>query len=407
MTGDVRVDQRRFVLSLLDSFPSTLSTSQLYAAVIDALPDAILVVAGFERADLAGRRYVMANAAARELLRITAQEGMLLSAVRDPEVLAAVDKALFDDLDAEGVFETTGAQSRSLRVRARSLGVGRDGGRLALLTFHDETEVRRVERTRVDFLANASHELRTPLASLSGFIETLRGHARDDPAAREKFLGIMQAQADRMARLIADLTSLSRIELDEHVAPRGVVDLVMVVGEAVEAAAPLGAQRCVKLDWRPCSTVPVTVRGERDQIVQVVQNLLDNAIKYSPDGASVRIELQSGLSELAAAASPEGVPRLSLVAPDPSQETYAALRIVDLGPGIARQNLPRLSERFYRVDGQKSGARSGTGLGLAIVKHIMNRHRGGLVVASAEGEGAIFTAYFPLFAASEGVVKAS
>jgi two-component system phosphate regulon sensor histidine kinase PhoR len=322
-------------------------------------------------------------------------------------VLAAVDRALFDEADADVAYETTGAQSRSLRVRARPLGFDAGGARLAVLIFHDETEVRRVERTRVDFLANASHELRTPLASLSGFIETLRGHAREDPAAREKFLGIMQAQADRMARLIADLTSLSRIELDEHVAPKGVVDLGLVVGEVVEAAAPLGHQRGVKLDWRPCAACQVMVRCERDQIVQVVQNLLDNAIKYSPDGASVRIEMQNGLSELAAAASPDGTPRLSLVAPDPSAETYAALRITDLGPGIARQNLPRLSERFYRVDGQKSGARSGTGLGLAIVKHIMNRHRGGLVVASAEGEGSTFTAYFPMAAAAEGVVKAS
>ena len=375
---------------------------------MDALPDPILVVAGSERDDLTGRRFVFANAAARELLRITAGEGMLLSAVRDPEVLGAVDKALFNQADAESVYETTGAQSRSLRVRARPLGVADDGPQLALLTFLDETEVRRVERTRVDFLANASHELRTPLASLSGFIETLRGHAKDDPTAREKFLGIMQAQADRMARLIADLTSLSRIELDEHVPPRGVVDLVMVVGEVVEAANPLGAPRGVKLDWRPCGAPPVRVRGERDQIVQVVQNLLDNAIKYSPDGASVRIEMQSGLTDIAAAGvSTDIVPRLSLVAPDPSPETYAVLRFIDLGPGIARQNLPRLSERFYRVDGQKSGARSGTGLGLAIVKHIMNRHRGGLVVASAEGEGSTFTAYFPMAGAPDAVVKAS
>jgi len=374
---------------------------------VDALPDPILVVAGARREDLTGRRFVFANVAARELLRLSSGEGMLLSAVRDPEVLAAVDRALFDGADAEVIYETTGAQSRSLRARARALSPGEGDDRLALLTFHDETEVRRVERTRVDFLANASHELRTPLASLSGFIETLRGHARDDPAAREKFLGIMQGQADRMARLIADLTSLSRIELDEHVAPRGVVDLGLLVAEAVEAAGPLGAQRGVKLDWRPCANCQVMVRGERDQIVQVVQNLLDNAIKYSPDGAAVRIEMQSGLGELAAAAGPDGTPRLSLVAPDPSPETYATLRVIDLGPGIARQNLPRLSERFYRVDGQKSGARSGTGLGLAIVKHIMNRHRGGLVVASAEGEGSTFTAYFPMAQGAEAVVKAS
>ena len=150
-----------------------------------------------------------------------------------------------------------------------------------------------MERTRVDFLANASHELRTPLASLSGFIETLRGHARDDPAAREKFLGIMQAQADRMARLIADLTSLSRIELDEHVPPRGVVDLVLVVGEVVEAAGAAGPRSAASSSTGgPARRGQVTVRGERDQIVQVVQNLLDNAIKYSPAGAPVRIELR-------------------------------------------------------------------------------------------------------------------
>ena len=393
-------------LSLLDPIPLASPDSQLYAALIDALPDPILVVEGSEPDDLTGRRYILANTAARELLRINADEGLLLSAVRDPVALETVDKALFGEADAEGAFETTGAQSKSLRVRARFLGFGREGARLALVSLHDETEVRRVERTRVDFLANASHELRTPLASLSGFIETLRGHAKDDPTARERFLGIMQAQADRMARLIADLTSLSRIELDEHIPPRGAVDLGLVVGEVVEAAAPLGAQRRVKLDWR-FGTGGVFVRGDRDQIVQVAQNLIDNAIKYSPDGAAVRIEMQAGLSDLAAAAAPDGVPRLSLVAPDPSAETYAALRVSDLGPGIARQNLPRLSERFYRVDGQKSGARSGTGLGLAIVKHIMNRHRGGLVVASTEGEGSTFTAYFPLAIAPDGVVKAS
>ncbi len=399
-------------MSLLE--PSSMTTpsqsSSLYAALVDALPDPILVVTGSDRSDLSGRRFILANAAARELLRISVDEGLLLSAVRDPEVLAAVDRALFEGADAEGVYETSGAQTRSLRVRARPLGpnsgAGAAGVALALVTFHDETEVRRVEKTRVDFLANASHELRTPLASLSGFIETLRGHARDDPAAREKFLGIMQAQADRMARLIADLTSLSRIELDEHVAPKGVVDLALVVGEVVEAAAPLGRQRGLKLYWCAEAASQVLVRGERDQIVQVVQNLLENAMKYSPDGETVRLDLASGLTDVAAAAGPEGAPRLSLVAPDSSSQTYAVLRVTDQGPGIARQNLPRLSERFYRVDGQKSGERSGTGLGLAIVKHIVNRHRGGLTVASAEGAGSTFTAYFPMSEPGD-VAKAS
>jgi two-component system phosphate regulon sensor histidine kinase PhoR len=402
----LRFRLRRIALSLLDPQPLIQSPS-FYATLVEALPDPILVVTGGERIDLSGRRFVLANAAARDLLRISAEEGLLLSAIRDPEVLAAIDKALFDDDDADCVYETTGAQTRSYRVHARPLGAEPGGPRAAVISFHDETEVRRVERTRVDFLANASHELRTPLASLSGFIETLRGHARDDPAAREKFLGIMQAQADRMARLVADLTSLSRIELDEHVAPRGVVDLALVVGEVVEATAPLGPPRDVQLQWQAPGGGPVLVRGERDQIVQVVQNLLDNALKYSPAGGEVRIELASGLSDSAAAAGPDGAPRLSLVAPDPSSQTYAVLKVADHGPGIARQNLPRLSERFYRVGGQKSSDKAGTGLGLAIVKHIVNRHRGGLVVASAEGEGSTFTVYFPMAEPPEGVAKAS
>jgi two-component system phosphate regulon sensor histidine kinase PhoR len=278
---------------------------------------------------------------------------------------------------------------------------------MALLTFHDETEVRRVERTRVDFLANASHELRTPLASLTGFIETLRGHARDDVAARERFLGIMQAQAQRMARLIEDLMSLSRIELNEHVAPRGVVDLATLVAEVVETATPIAAQRRVRLDWAPAKGEPTLVRGDRDQIVQVVQNLLDNAIKYSPDGEAVGIVLCGGVAADAAAGGKDETPRLHLLAPDAAGEIYAALKIVDRGPGIARQNLPRLSERFYRVEGQKSGDRPGTGLGLAIVKHIINRHRGGLVVASTEGHGSTFTVYLPLAAETAVVAKAS
>jgi two-component system phosphate regulon sensor histidine kinase PhoR len=404
--GRLAVRHGESPLSLAEPHPPLTQTPQVYATLVEALPDPILVVTGAARADLSGLRVVLANAAARELLRITVAEGLLLSAIRDPDVLAAVEKALFDAADTDCVYETTGAQSRSFRVRARPLDVAWPGLSAALVTFHDQTEVRRVERTRADFLANASHELRTPLASLSGFIETLRGHARDDPAARERFLGIMQAQADRMARLVADLTSLSRIELDEHVAPRGVVDLNLVVREVVEAVGPIGPSRDIQLQWTP-PPGPVAIRGERDQIVQVVQNLLDNAIKYSPPGADVRIELLSGLSDTAAAAGPEGMPRISLVAPDPSPETYAVLRVVDQGPGIARQNLPRLSERFYRVGGQKSSDKAGTGLGLAIVKHIVNRHRGGLAVASAEGEGSVFTAYFPMARPTEAVAKAS
>jgi len=381
-----------------------MSVPSLYAAIVSALPDPILVVAASEAGDVTSRRVVISNAAAQALLRIGEGETLLIAAIRDPDVLDAADAALFGAGEGEAVYEISGSHSRSLRVRARALQAEPDGTRLALLTFHDETEMRRVERTRVDFLANASHELRTPLASLAGFIDTLRGHARDDAEAREKFLSIMQGQAWRMARLIDDLMSLSRIELNEHVAPRGVVDLALLVGEVVEATGPVAAQRGVRLDWRAPNDATL-VRGDRDQLVQVVQNLLDNAIKYSSDGQTVGLSLCQ--TSDATGGDKDDRPRLPLLSPDVGAGDYAALRIDDHGPGIARQNLPRLSERFYRVEGQKTAERPGTGLGLAIVKHIVNRHRGGLVVASGEGQGSSFTVHLPLVPKPADVAKAS
>jgi two-component system phosphate regulon sensor histidine kinase PhoR len=298
-----------------------------------------------------------------------------------------------------------GAQERVLKAFAQPLGATSDGARLALLVLRDETDIRRAERTRADFLANASHELRTPLASLSGFIETLRGHARTDEGAREKFLGIMQGQAERMSRLIDDLLSLSRIELNEHIAPDGEADLALAVMDVVDSLGPLARERGVRLETDlPEPGVALSI-GDRDQIVQVIQNLIDNALKYSPRDSAVRIQMEIGLTaEAAAAPRSTASSRLSLLTPDHGPDIYAVLRVSDSGLGLAREHLPRLTERFYRVEGQKSGERSGTGLGLAIVKHIMNRHRGGMAVESVEGEGATFTVYFPL-AANPGHAK--
>jgi two-component system phosphate regulon sensor histidine kinase PhoR len=284
------------------------------------------------------------------------------------------------------------------RARAAPLAGDRRDGRLAVLILRDETEFRRSERTRADFLANASHELRTPLASLSGFIETLRGHARDDEQARERFLGIMHVQAERMRRLIDDLMSLSRIELGEHIPPAGEVDLGLAVIDVLDALGPLANQRRVTFDTSLPRVGQAIVVGDRDQILQVVQNLVENALKYSPDGGVVAIGVDSEL-DLATAAAPatEFSGRLSLLTPDHSKGVrYAVLRVRDAGQGIRRAFLPRLTERFYRVEGQKTGEMAGTGLGLAIVKHITNRHRGGLVVESDEGCGTAFSVYVPM-----------
>ena len=373
----------------------------LLDGVFEGLADPVMVVAGGEADDIAGRRIVLANAAARELLRISREGALLVSALRDPGVLEAVDEALFGGVVRTTDYGGTGAQTRHWRAITRPLPAA-EGASLALLVLRDETDVRRMELMRVDFLANASHELKTPLASLSGFIETLKGHARDDPKARDKFLDIMATQADRMSRLVADLLSLSRIELNEHIPPSGRVDLARAAADVVDAVSILSADRKVTIQL-DADDITAPVNGDRDEILQVVQNLVDNAIKYSAPGDTIQIVIRPDMT-LDQASAPwsggnrgAGATRLPLVTPDrESGLRYAAVTVQDHGPGLAREHLPRLTERFYRVEGQKSGERAGTGLGLAIVKHIVNRHRGGLTVESEPGHGATFTAYFPV-----------
>ena len=386
--------RRRPATGVTVQTPSSASEPP-FAALAEALPNPMMVIQGSEPDDLLNRRYIFANRAARDLLRLDRDEGVLVTAVRDPEVLEAADEALFGGIAAECLYEIAGAQPRTLRAQARPLEPAANGALQALIVFHDETELRQSERTRADFLANASHELRTPLASLLGFIETLRGHARDDVDARDRFLGIMQAQAERMSRLIADLMSLSRIELNEHVAPADRVDLALAVRDAVDAATPVAQALGVRINGE-FSPGEALVVGDRDQLVQVAQNLIDNALKYSVRGGEVRVGVRCGLTAAQAGAGERpGAARLSLLTPDRLEGSYAALSVSDDGAGMAREHLPRLTERFYRVEGQKSGERLGTGLGLAIVKHIVNRHRGGLLVESVEGAGASFTAYLP------------
>jgi len=244
---------------------------------------------------------------------------------------------------------------------------------LVLMTFHDLTPLRRVEEMRADFVANASHELRTPLAALSGFIETLQGPAREDPKARERFLAIMQEQARRMARLIDDLLSLSRIELNAHRRPDTPVDLVPIVRQVVDGLQTLARDRGVAVHVEAAGAL--TVPGDRDELVRIFENLVENALKYGASGKRVDITATQGVSS-------EGEPE-------------ALIKVRDYGPGIAPEHLPRLTERFYRVDVSESRAQGGTGLGLALVKHILNRHRGRLSIESTPGAGATFTVHLP------------
>ncbi len=337
--------------------------------VLRRIPEPCLVVN-------AASRVAMANDAAAAFFGLA--DGRPLAAVlRAPAILDAVARSL-DGGPAEDVeFELPVPVSRHIEAHVTALPAGADPR--ALVLMRDVTAVRRVERMRADFVANASHELRTPLASLAGFIETLRGPARDDAEARDRFLEIMEVQAARMRRLIDDLLSLSRIELNEHVRPEGRVDLRAVFRDVLDGAQPqIEAARATVRIEAAADVPPVT--GDRDELVQVVQNLLDNAIKYAAEGGEIRLTLAAREPDLT-------------LGPEP----LVAMAVADQGPGIAREHLPRLTERFYRVDDKTSRERGGTGLGLAIVKHIVNRHLGRLEIDSAPGEGSRFTVLLPRF----------
>ncbi len=302
--------------------------------------------------------------------------------MRNPEVLDAIRRAAGSGSTQRAEFFVRVPVERWYEAIATPVALA-DAARpiaLLLMSFHDLTPLHRVEEMRADFVANASHELRTPLAALSGFIETMQGSARDDAPARERFLAIMQAQATRMARLIDDLLSLSRIELNAHLRPDKEIDLIAIMRQVVDGLQTLARDRDVAVKMT-APVQPLIVKGDRDELLRVFENLVENALKYAASGK--RLDLS-----LTAADAPAGV-----------REARVAVR--DYGPGIAPEHLPRLTERFYRVDVAESRAQGGTGLGLALVKHILNRHGGRLIIESTLGQGATFTAHLPLASAGE------
>ena len=343
--------------------------------VLAALPDPLILLD--ER-----RRILRANAAANELLGMRLVERDLAVALRHPAVLAAADAVLHGEAARIVEFDITTPVERHLSARLAALRPHTSEGAAAVLTLHDLTAAKRSERLRADFVANASHELRTPLASLIGFIETLRGPAHDDGAARDHFLTIMAEQSQRMKRLVDDLLSLSRIEMNEHRPPTERVDLPRLIHTVVD----LLGQRAAARDMRIALDLPADlapVLGDADELAQVFQNLLDNAIKYSRPGTPI---------EVSARPSPRFLPGTR----PGERPTAIAVAVRDHGDGIPREHLPRLTERFYRVDAARSRELGGTGLGLAIVKHIVNHHRGALDIDSELGEGAVFTVHLPI-----------
>ena len=296
--------------------------------------------------------------------------------LRQPEVSAAVGKALDTGARQSAEF----AMARGLRdlrwqVTAAPLAIG--GRPAILLTFEDRTAAEESARIRRDFIANVSHELRSPLTALLGFIETLRGAARDDAAARDRFLAIMEGEAQRMKRLVQDLMSLSQVEADERVRPTGSVDLSAILGNVVDLTGPAAERAGVAIECRGLDA-PIPIAGDSDQLTQVFANLVENAVKYGGNGGRIRI----------------GAAR---IAHDPGLRAPAVrIEVTDFGDGFDPRHIPRLTERFYRIDSHRSREMGGTGLGLAIVKHIVNRHRGRLKIESAPGEGSRFSVFLPL-----------
>jgi two-component system phosphate regulon sensor histidine kinase PhoR len=327
------------------------------ADLVAALPDATVLLDG-------EGRVVAFNAAATALAPALRRGDPAALGLRRPDVIEALRRVGANRRPERVEFTERAPAERWFEAVLAPL---RDG---VLVTFRDLTPIRRVEDMRVDFVANVSHELRTPLAALSGFIETLKGAARNDTAARERFLDIMEAQARRMARLIDDLLSLSRIELSAHVRPQTRVELLPIVQQVLDALQTLARDRGVSVSI-DAEDAPLAVAGERDELTRVFENLIENALKYGASGKRVEVRLRREGGE-------------------------AVVAVRDFGPGIAAEHLPRLTERFYRVDIAESREQGGTGLGLALVKHILNRHGGRLGIDSRPGEGATFAVRLPL-----------
>lgn len=345
--------------------------------VLGQLPDPLMLL------DENGR-VLFANSAMHTVIGIGPEKKHISLLLRTPSVLSAIEQTSASGEPSSFEFTVPVPVMRTYQAYVARMN---SQPPVTSLLLHDLTAIKRTEQMRADFVANASHELRTPLAAVSGFIDTLRGHARDDAQARDRFLDIMSVEAGRMRRLIEDLLSLTRIELNEHVRPSGTVSLETIIAEATAALSPLAQSDGITLEVSATAGLP-PVAGERDELIQLFQNLIHNAIKYGRSGGHVWINLSA-----AAGQGGRGT------------GTMVSVSIRDDGEGIAPDAIPRLTERFYRVDVKRSREKGGTGLGLAIVKHIVNRHQGRLTIESRAGEGSTFTVLLPSAAADTAVTE--
>jgi two-component system phosphate regulon sensor histidine kinase PhoR len=342
---------------------------------LDLLPEPLILL---DR----DRRLLRANEAARELVGAAAVGRDLAAVLRNPVLLDAVDSVLQGgEAAAEAEFAFQVPVERHFSARIARIGDDAAPGQPAMvIALYELTAVKRTEQMRTDFIANVSHELRTPISVLLGCVQTLRGSARDDPEAQAEFFGLMEDQATRMSRLVDDLLSLSRIELNEHTTPAGAAEIGAIIGQVRDALSLKARERNMTIETDIPPDLP-KVPGDKDDLVKVFQNLIDNAVKYGTEGSAVRVR---------ARLVDDGIPPAMA-----GVKSCLAVSVEDRGDGIPPEHIPRLTERFYRVDTARSRQLGGTGLGLAIVKHVLNRHHGALTIESTPGKGSIFKVFLP------------
>ncbi|MFS0770735.1 ATP-binding protein [Sphingomonas sp. 1P08PE] len=357
----VLLGRRREVV--VDVAPPPVPAAPSLADMLDGVADPVLLVSN--------GRVSIANAAARAVLgaHVIGEDARV--AIRHPAAAQALAAADGHPVELMGI----GSRDRRWEMRVKAIA-----GDLSVVNLVDRTQHAAAERMRVDFVANASHELRTPLASIMGYIETLGEDAGEEPALRARFLKIMMDEARRMQRLVEDLLSLSRIEADKYRLPDRLVDLGVLLDEVCAELRSSGRERAADLICAEFDELP-PIAGDRAQLSQLFHNLIGNAMKYGRAGTPVTVTLKTG---------PAGL----------------VMAVADEGEGIAPEHLPRLTERFYRVDAGRSRSLGGTGLGLAIVKHIAERHRGRLEIASKVGVGTTVTVTLPGAPPEAPVIKA-
>ena len=363
---EAREGEKLLEMEFRDEYVRQSRLAESYETILNAIPEPVIVL----RED---RRILHANQAVVDLLGHDPIDADLTAAIRHPDVLTAADAVLSGRDELRTVeFARGGEVVQHLVATIVRLAERRPIGPVVILALHDLTAIRNTMQMRADFVANVSHELRTPLSTLVGCIETLRGPAKDDPDGRERFLALMDEQGARMTRLVQDLLSLSQIQANEHTRPTDLVFIQDIVPSVARVLEPDTAKKETSIHVEvPADLPPVT--GDPDQLHQVFQNLIHNAVKYGNDGSVVRV-----------------VARLE------ENGKVVAIAVADRGDGIPEEHIPRLTERFYRVDKARSRALGGTGLGLAIVKHILNRHHGRLKIESEVGVGSTFTVFLPV-----------